>query len=241
MSEGAKKRVRPSPVSPKQTLTDLSPVSASSSSIGELADDGVGRITVVLGRFDALLGHGLMQMLREDPSLRIIGADLDRAALEHAVAAQTPRVVILDETTVVELSILERLRAAQPAIGLVVLAHLPTVAYGMRLFAGGASCVAKEAPADNILAAVHIAADGRRVFAADDGHLIERSAPVAASLTPREVEVLEYLSRGRTHGEIAHALQLSIETVRTHSAHIRNKLGVRRNRDLIGMPIPIRV
>jgi DNA-binding NarL/FixJ family response regulator len=103
-----------------------------------------------------------------------------------------------------------------------------------RLFAGGASCVAKEASAENILAAVHIAAEGRRVFAADDGHLVERGHPATvASLTSREAEVLEFLSRGQSHAEIAHALGLGVETVRTHAAHIRGKLGVRSKRELI--------
>jgi DNA-binding NarL/FixJ family response regulator len=221
-------------------LSDLTAVSASSSSVGEPSDGGAGSIAVVLGRFDVLLSHGLTQILREDRSIEIVGADLDRAALEHAVAAQAPRVAILDETTVGERSILERMRAAQPMTGIVVLAHLPTVAYGMRLFAGGASCVAKEASAENILAAVHIAADGRRVFAADDGHLVERSHPATvASLTPREAEVLEFLSRGQSHAEIAHALQLGVETVRTHAAHIRGKLGVRNKRELIGLTLPV--
>jgi DNA-binding CsgD family transcriptional regulator len=52
--------------------------------------------------------------------------------------------------------------------------------------------------------------------------------------------VLEYLSKGRSHGEIAHALQLGVETVRTHAAHIRGKRGVRNKRELIGVPIPVR-
>jgi len=186
-----------------------------------------------------LLSRGLTQILREDRSVRIIGADLDGAALEHVVAAQAPRVAILDEATVGERSILERMRAAQPMLGIVVLAHLPTVAYGMRLFAGGASCVAKESSADNILAAVHITADGRRVFVANDGHLVERSHPATvASLTPREAEVLEFLSRGQSHAEIAHALQLGVETVRTHAAHIRGKLGARNRRELITCCVP---
>jgi DNA-binding CsgD family transcriptional regulator len=78
------------------------------------------------------------------------------------------------------------------------------------------------------------------VFVADDGHLVERSHPATvASLTPREAEVLEYLSKGRSHGEIAHALQLGVETVRTHAAHIRGKLGVRNKRELIGLTIPV--
>lgn len=194
----------------------------------------------MLGCFDALVSHGLTQILREDRDLWIIGADLDRAALEHAVALRAPRVAMLDEVTVTEPSVLERLRVAQPAIGIVVLAHLPALAYGMRLLAGGASCLSKGVSAADILAAVRIAADGRRVFAADDGHLVERGYPVTAtSLTPRETEVLEYLSRGQSHAEIAHALQLGVETVRTHSAHIRSKLGICRNRDLIGVPIPV--
>ena len=32
---------------------------------------------------------------------------------------------------------------------------------------------------------------------------------------------MQYLARGQFHGEIAHALQLGVETVRTHSAHMR--------------------
>jgi DNA-binding NarL/FixJ family response regulator len=207
---------------------------------GEPSDGAAGHIAVVLGRFDALLSRGLTQILCEDRSVQIVGADLDRVALEDAVASKAPQVAILDEAAVVQPTVLERLRAAQPAIGIVVLAHLPTTAYGMRLLARGASCLSKDVSGADILAAIYIAADGRRVFADVDGHLVERNhSATAASLTPREVEVLEYFSKGLSHGEIAHALQLGVETIRTHSAHIRGKLGVRSNRDLIGLPIPV--
>lgn len=199
--------------------------------------DDAAPVTVVLGRFGALVGRGLAQVLREDKRFRIIGIDLDVAALEHAVGRQAPRVVVLDEPLVATAkpSLPERLRSANPEIGVVVLAHRPPLAYGMRMLAAGASCISKDAQPADILAAVRIAADGVRVYASDDGHVVERRYPDKdASLTPREEEVLEYLSKGRSHGEIAHALGLSVETIRTHSAHIRNKLGVRRNRDLIG-------
>lgn len=212
-------------------------MSASSSATDE---EKATPVTVVLGCFDPLIGRGLAQVFREDRDLRIIGSDLDRAALEHDVVSQAPRVVVLDEAMVVQSTVLERLRALQPTIGIVVLAHLPTVAYAMSLLAAGASCLAKDVSAADILAAVHIAADGRRVFADVDGHLVERSYPaMVASLTPREAEVLEFLSRGRSHAEIAHALQLGVETIRTHAAHIRGKLGVRNKRELIGLTIPV--
>jgi len=223
-------------------LTHLAAIGALSRSASELSGGGTGCITVVLGRFDALVDHGLKQILRDDRDLRIIETDLDHAALERATAAWAPRVAILDETDAVDLSILECLRTVQPAIGIVVLAHLPTVADGMRLLAGGASCLSKAVSAADILATVHVAADGRRVFAAADGHLVERSYPAPATpLTPREAEVLEYLSRGQSHAEIAHALQLGVETIRTHSASIRRKLGVRNKRELIGLAIPPRL
>jgi DNA-binding CsgD family transcriptional regulator len=64
---------------------------------------------------------------------------------------------------------------------------------------------------------------------------VRRTSP-AASLTRRELDVLTYLSDGRrTQAEIAVELEVSVETVRSHTASIRRKLGVRRNRELIGV------
>jgi DNA-binding NarL/FixJ family response regulator len=209
-------------------------------SVSDVPDDETGHIAVVLGCFDALLGLGLKQLLGEDRNLRVLGVDMHRAVLQHAVQSLAPQVAILDEAAVRELSVIASLRVAQPATGIVVLAHHPTVSYATSLMADGASCVAKDIPAAGVLAAVRIAAGGRRVFADVDGHMVERSRPATSvSLTPREIEVLEYLSRGQSHPEIAHALQVGVETVRTHSAHIRNKLGVRNKRELIGLTIPL--
>jgi DNA-binding NarL/FixJ family response regulator len=46
-------------------------------------------------------------------------------------------------------------------------------------------------------------------------------------LTPREAEVLELLQSGRSNAEIADALHVGIETVRTHARRVYRKLGVR--------------
>jgi DNA-binding NarL/FixJ family response regulator len=204
----------------------------------EPCDDPAKHITVALGRFDALTSRGLVQILREDRHVLIIGTCLDEAALERALARHVLRVVILDETSA-EPTVLERLRVAQPGVAIIVMVHQPTVAYGMRLLASGASCLSKRLSGAEILGAVHLAADGGRVFTDVNGHRVERSIPAtASSLTPRETEVLEYLSMGLSNAEVAHALQLSVETIRTHSAHIRAKLGVRNKRELIGLKLP---
>ena len=221
-------------------LTNLDGIGALPLRFSAERADGEAGVTVVLGRFGELVRRGLIQLLSEDRHLQIIGVDLDDIALEHTVARQSPHVVILDEATIFKSSVIERLRTARPTSGIVVLAHHPTVAFAMQLMAREASCLAKDVSAAGVLAAVHIAADGKRVFADVDGHLVERSSPTTAvPLTPREVEVMEYLARGQSHREIAHALQLGVETVRTHSAHIRAKLGVRSKRELIGLTIPL--
>lgn len=49
-------------------------------------------------------------------------------------------------------------------------------------------------------------------------------------LTQREIEVLRFVAQGKTDKEIAHALQISVNTVRNHVQNILRKLGV-SNRD----------
>lgn len=195
-------------------------------------------VTVILGRFGVLVGRGLVQLLGEHNEFRIVDADLGHKDLERAIGRWEPQVVVLDEPPTAPPIALDRLRATYPATGILVLAHRPPIAYGMRLLAAGVCCVSKDCSASDILAAVRVAADGRRVYATDDGHLVERGAvDTTAALTPREIEVFEYLSRGQSHAEIAYALRLGVETVRTHSANIRRKLGIRTNRALIGLHV----
>ena len=54
-------------------------------------------------------------------------------------------------------------------------------------------------------------------------------------LTPREANVLEHLQAGRSNAEIALALSVSVETVRTHRRNIYRKLGVRTRRELASL------
>jgi DNA-binding CsgD family transcriptional regulator len=51
-------------------------------------------------------------------------------------------------------------------------------------------------------------------------------------LTPREADVLDQLQLGRSNAEIAMALSVSVETVRTHARSVFRKLGVKGRREL---------
>jgi DNA-binding NarL/FixJ family response regulator len=193
-------------------------------------------VTVAVGRLDPLVLLGLIATLCGDPCVRILAADLTAASLERAVAQQAPRVVILNEA--VEHSLLGRLTSREPPIGVVVLAHDPTRAYGMQVLGVGATCVAQNASSAEILAAVRLAAQGERRFLSADGHRVEPRYPSNARLlTPREREVLRHRSRGASYAQIALAMGISVETVKKHAAGIRRKLGVHSTRELIGTPM----
>jgi two-component system response regulator NreC len=68
---------------------------------------------------------------------------------------------------------------------------------------------------------------GARLVTADDAH------SEGETLTPREAKVLTLLSQGHTNQEIADCLHISIRTVETHRARIRDKLGAATRADLI--------
>jgi DNA-binding NarL/FixJ family response regulator len=195
------------------------------------------RVAVVMSRFEPVLAIGLSFVLRGDRRLDVLESGLDHTALLRALVRWAPQVAILDETA--ERALGRRLRSMRPATGRLVFAHQPEHKYGMMLLAAGATCVARSAPPDEILAAVHLVAEDGRVFVTADGERIERRYPEnAPALTPREIDVLKRLSEDKPHQQIAHELEIGLRTVHTHASQIFGKLGVRRRRELIGMPIP---
>lgn len=193
-------------------------------------------VTAVVGRFDPLVDHGLAHVLGSDPKVHVIASGLEHAELERTVMDYAPGVAVLDETA--EPFTLPRLRSLQPATGVIVIAHNPSRVYGMSLLTSGATCLARNISVADILAAIHLTAAGGRLFVSLDGQRAERQYPSDARLlTPRETEVLEHVSAGRSNPEIARTLQIGVETVHTHVAHIRRKLKVQSKRDLIGIPV----
>jgi DNA-binding NarL/FixJ family response regulator len=197
-------------------------------------------ISVAVGQFGALAARGLRELLGEQQDLRLLAVGLDLRGLEVAVTQYSAQVVVLDEESVAEPCVLQGLHAVRPNLGVVILAHRPTRAYGLHLLAVGvSSCLSKDAPAGEILRAVHLAAEGKQLLAAEPNGLLEAARVVGVhTLTVRERAVLELLGRGASNGEIALELQIGIETARTHVAHIYRKLGVSTRRDLVGLELP---
>jgi len=93
--------------------------------------------------------------------------------------------------------------------------------------AGASGYLLKDAPPDELTAAVRAAAAGRSALApAIALRLMERMRLPGRSLTGREAEVLTLVAEGLSNQQISHHLFLSQATVKSHLVHIYSKLGV---------------
>ena len=106
------------------------------------------------------------------------------------------------------------------------------------LRAGASGFLLKDVPADQLVAGIHVVAQGEALLAPSiTRRLIEEfahQAPVdrtppkeLSELTPRELEVFKLIARGMSNAEIAAELIVSETTVKTHVARILMKLHLR--------------
>jgi DNA-binding NarL/FixJ family response regulator len=188
-------------------------------------------IAVIVARFEDIVSRGLRALIDDDDNLRLVVEGVPHEQLASALTTYAPDVAILNFGSLSSPSELRDLHHAFPNTRLVVLANRPTPSECRQMLAFGATaCLAKSTEARDVLHAIHLASRGLHVLPPAG---VTQFAPVGPDLlTPREADVLELLQSGRSNAEIANALHVGIETVRTHTRRIYRKLGVRTRREL---------
>ena len=188
-------------------------------------------VRIALAQFEDIVQRGLSAMIQEDENLDLVSAGVNHAELNSALAEHLPDVAILNFGSLSNAAELRELHRRFPDTRLVVLANRPTASESRQLLALGATaCLSKSNEARDVLHAIHLASRGLQVLPATDTP--HPPPPGPDVLTPREAEVMELLRSGRSNAEIAQALNISIETVRTHARRIYRKLGVKTRREL---------
>jgi DNA-binding NarL/FixJ family response regulator len=198
--------------------------------------------SVLIADDQALVRVGLRKILETEPETTIVGEAGDGEDAVTAARRLRPDVVLMD----IRMPVLDGIEAtrrivrAHPSTRVLVLTTfgLDTYVYDA-LRAGASGFMLKDAPPEEIAAAVRIVASGDALLApAVTRAVIEefsRQAPTQAptpptaiaELTPREQEVLDLLARGLSNSEICEQLVISEATTKTHVARILQKLDLR--------------
>lgn len=174
---------------------------------------------------------GLIGMFNTDPDIEVIGAASDGAEAVNLARAFTPDLILMDlrmPGTDGVTAIRELARLDVPSRVLVLTTHDTDADVLPAIEAGATGYLLKDAPRDELLRAVHDAAQGRAVLAPSvASRLVDRvRTPETSQLSPRELEVLALVADGTTNKRVARELHVSEATVKSHLLTIYAKLNV---------------
>jgi DNA-binding NarL/FixJ family response regulator len=198
-------------------------------------------LRVLIADDHAMLRSGTRAILDTQPDLDCVGEAADGRAAVAEVARLRPDVALLD----IRMPKLDGLAATEAILSapgnrtkVVVLTTYDGDEHVYRALTAGASgFLLKSLPPEELISAIRVAARGDALI---DPSITQRlvarftssiapppSAPGLELLTPREREVLLLVAAARTNAEIAAALHVGDETVKTHVSRILAKLGLR--------------
>ena len=193
--------------------------------------------SVLIADDQALVRVGLRKILEAEPDTTVVGEAGDGEDAVAAAQRLRPDVVLMD----IRMPVLDgieatrRIVAAQPAARVLVLTTFGLDSYVYdALRAGASGFMLKDAPPEEIAAAVRIVASGDALlapavtrsvieeFARQQPAVVPEPPPGVAELTPRDL-----LARGCSNPEICERLVISEATAKTHVARILQKLDLR--------------
>ncbi len=190
------------------------------------------KIRIALVDDHRVVQTGLRSYLESFEDIEVVGAASSGEEALARLESWLPEVVVMDLLMPGGIDGIEatrRVRALSPHTQVVVLtAHTDDARVVAALRAGAIGYVRKDAEPEVLLEAVRGAARGRSVLdpsvAGSVLGELARGGPLSDPLSERETEVLRELAHGRTNREIAGALGVSEETVKTHVGNILSKL-----------------
>jgi DNA-binding NarL/FixJ family response regulator len=195
-------------------------------------------IRVALADDQALVRAGFRMIVESQPDMQVAGEAADGQDAIDLIRREHPDVVLMD----IRMPHMDGIAATRQVAALTRVVILTTYELDEYVFdalsAGASGFLLKAAPPEDLIRAIRVVASGDALLAPSvTKRLIEEFAKRPEphphkpkeldSLTDRELEVLRELARGMTNNEIAKKLHVSETTVKTHVAHLLDKLDLR--------------
>jgi NarL family two-component system response regulator LiaR len=188
------------------------------------------QVSIALVDDHRVVARSLKAYLESFPDLRIVGIAASGEELLSHIQEWKPQVVLQDLLMpggMDGVETIRRISECAPSVKVIALTASTDEARMMgALRAGAAGYVRKDAEPETLLAAVRAVARGKTYIDPSVSRQILRATSPHDDLTPREIEVLRQLALGRSNKEIADALSIGDETVKTHVGNVFAKLQV---------------
>lgn len=188
-------------------------------------------IRIVIADDHPVVRAGLRALLDAEDDIVVVGEAATPDAATAMAEELAPELVLMDlqfgqETTGADAT--RRIRSLDAPPYVLVLTNYDSDGDILGAVEAGASgYLLKDAPPEELVAAVRAAASGQSALApAIAGRLMARMRAPQVSLSAREIEVLRLVADGASNGEVARRLHISEATVKSHLVHVFSKLGV---------------
>jgi len=192
-----------------------------------------------------IVRQGLMLLINQEPDLTVCGQAEDMQSALQAIPDARPEIMVVDISLNGPdgLELLKNIRTKHPVMPVLILSMHDESIYAERALRAGANgYIMKQEATDKVLTALRRILSGEiyvsdRVGSAMLQHYVRGTSlstqSSVAELTDRELEVFRLIGEGHSTRQIAEELHLSVKTVESYQAHIKEKLSLRSARELV--------
>jgi DNA-binding NarL/FixJ family response regulator len=209
------------------------------------AEKSSARIKLYIIDDHPIMVQGLKELIENQRDLKVVGSTDDWHVALDQVKKLNPDLIILDVTLkdANGIEVLKNLKIHVPHVKILMLSMHDENLYAMRsLKAGAQGYIMKQEAVEKVLGAIRQVLAGE-VYLSESmskrtmfqllGRGGSRSGSPLEDLSDRELEVFTLIGQGCTTRQIAEKLHLSIKTVETHRAHIKEKLNLKNSTELV--------
>ena len=194
------------------------------------------KISVMLVDDHSLVRRGFRLIIEDEPDLEVVGeAGNGEESIPLALRLR-PRVIVMDCALpgVSGLVATQKILESAPETAILMLSmHSEDTLVRQAMAAGARGYILKNAIDLELVDAIRRVAAGEKVLASQLTREPGLKGERGASLTARELEVLQLIVSGKSNKEIASQLELSVNTVAVHRANIMDTLGIHKTAELV--------
>ena len=186
-----------------------------------------GNIRVLIADDHAIVRMGMAALLARAPDMEVVGEASNGSAAVAKTLKLAPDVVVLDLMMPKKdgVAATAELHEKAPNVKVLILTTFGTSEeISKALEAGASGAILKSSSNSELVAAIRKVSAGKSAVSPDIEHMLENDPPMQ-ELSPRQRNILEYISRGFTNAQIAACFGISPESVKTHVARLFEKIG----------------